>query len=66
MTATTRTFPAGDLEARLDKASVHLEHIAGYIAGPAASTDLLAGAFDSIASLAQVIAAELRDEDPIR
>ena len=62
----TRTFPAGDLEARLAKAIAHLDVIAGYVAGPGADNDTMAAAFDTVVSLAQVAAAELRGEDPLR
>ena len=63
---TTTPAPADDLEHRLAKARDHLRHVAAYVAGPAASTDLLAGAYDSVASLATVVACELRGEPALR
>jgi len=66
MGTATRTYPPGTLEARLDKAGVHLDHIAAYIAGPGADTETMAAAFDTVVSLAQVAATELRGEDPLR
>ncbi|MEJ7765373.1 MAG: hypothetical protein WKF86_07745 [Acidimicrobiales bacterium] len=55
-----------DLEHRLDTTRVHLDHLARFLAGPDATPELLAGAFESIASVAAVIAAELRGEAALR
>jgi len=65
MTTSTRA-PADGLEHRLAAARIHLTRIATFIAGPNADNALLAGAHDSIASLATATACELRDEDPLR
>jgi len=64
-TATTRA-PADDLERRLDKARTHLDHVARHLAGPGASTQLLAAGYDTLASVALVAAAELRGEPALR
>ena len=61
MTHTSTT----DLEHRLTKTRVHLLHLARFVAADT-TPELLAGALDSIASVAQVAAAELRGERPLR
>ncbi len=65
MTTTTHA-PADDLEARLTRARTHLDHVAAHLAGPGASNELVAAAYDSVASVAQVAAAELRGEVALR
>jgi len=66
MTMTSRTFPPDALEARLDKANAHLDVIAAYVAGPGADNETMAAAFDTVVSLAQVAACELRNEPAMR
>lgn len=65
MTPATPT-PAVDLERRLATAAVHLDHIAHHLAGPAVAPDLVAGAYETLASLAQVKAVALRGEVALR
>ena len=62
----TRPTITDDLEHRLDKARDHLRHVAAYVAGPGATDDLVAGAYDSVASLAAATATQLRGEQPLR
>lgn len=57
---------SADLEARLDKTRQHLTHLARHLAGPDATPHLLAAAYDTVASVAQVAAAEARGERPVR
>jgi len=66
MTTTTRPTSTDDLEARLARARTHLDHVARHLAGPAAGTDVLAAGYDTIASVAQVAAALLRGDEPLR
>jgi hypothetical protein len=63
---TTTRPAAADLEHGLALARVHLRRTARFLAGPDAADDLLAGALESLASLATVEAAQLRGEVALR
>ena len=63
---TTTPAPADDLERRLAAAQVHLARLARFLAGPDADSDVMAGAYETIGSVSQVAAAQLRGEPALR
>jgi len=65
MPTASTTTPNDGLERRLAAARLHLERIAKFVAGPDADNARLAGAHDSIASLAAATATRLRGEQPL-
>lgn len=55
-----------DLEHRLARVRTGLRRIAHTLAGPGAAPDLVAAAYDTLASVASVESALLRGEEPLR
>jgi len=63
---TTTPTPADGLERRLAAARIHLDRLAAFVAGPDADSDVMAGAYETIGSVAQVAACQLRGEPALR